>query len=426
MKGLKLQNQQNLKDKKRVVVTGLGVMSPLGESVDEYWDSLKNSKSGISNITLCDTSGFPSAIAGEVSGFDAGQYINPKEARRMARFSQLAVSAASTAIEDSKLDFNKENLERFGVVMGNGNGGLPTTEENAEVLFSKGGMKISPFFVPMILPNMAAAQISRVFGIKGYSSTVITACAAGNQAIGEATEVIRRGTADVVVAGGTEAGISRIGLGGFHVIKALSRFSGDPTLASKPFDANRDGFVPAEGAGVLILESLEHAVSRGAEIKAEIVGYGITSDAFHPVQPDDTGDGASRAIKLAMSDANISATDLDYINAHGTSTPLNDASETKAIKKALGDHAYKIPISSTKSMIGHVLGGAGAIEGVAVVKSIQESIIHPTVNQNVHDPDCDLNYVPNVKLDKKINFALSNNFGFGGQNACVIFADFNR
>ncbi|MCH2309690.1 MAG: beta-ketoacyl-ACP synthase II [SAR202 cluster bacterium] len=401
-------------------------MSPLGESVDEYWDSLKNSKSGISNITLCDTSGFPSAIAGEVSGFDAGQYINPKEARRMARFSQLAVSAASTAIEDSKLDFNKENLERFGVVMGNGNGGLPTTEENAEVLFSKGGMKISPFFVPMILPNMAAAQISRVFGIKGYSSTVITACAAGNQAIGEATEVIRRGTADVVVAGGTEAGISRIGLGGFHVIKALSRFSGDPTLASKPFDANRDGFVPAEGAGVLILESLEHAVSRGAEIKAEIVGYGITSDAFHPVQPDDTGDGASRAIKLAMSDANISATDLDYINAHGTSTPLNDASETKAIKKALGDHAYKIPISSTKSMIGHVLGGAGAIEGVAVVKSIQESIIHPTVNQNVPDPDCDLNYVPNVKLDKKINFALSNNFGFGGQNACVIFADFNR
>ena len=426
MKGLKLQNQQNLKNKKRVVVTGLGVMSPLGESVDEYWDSLKNSKSGISNITLCDTSGFPSAIAGEVSGFDAGQYINPKEARRMARFSQLAVSAASTAIEDSKLDFNKENLERFGVVMGNGNGGLPTTEENAEVLFSKGGMKISPFFVPMILPNMAAAQISRVFGIKGYSSTVITACAAGNQAIGEATEVIRRGTADVVVAGGTEAGISRIGLGGFHVIKALSRFSGDPTLASKPFDANRDGFVPAEGAGVLILESLEHAVSRGAEIKAEIVGYGITSDAFHPVQPDDTGDGASRAIKLAMSDANISATDLDYINAHGTSTPLNDASETKAIKKALGDHAYKIPISSTKSMIGHVLGGAGAIEGVAVVKSIQESIIHPTVNQNVPDPDCDLNYVPNVKLDKKINFALSNNFGFGGQNACVIFADFNR
>ncbi len=421
-----MQNQQNLKDKKRVVVTGLGVMSPLGESVDEYWDSLKNSKSGISNITLCDTSGFPSAIAGEVSGFDAGQYINPKEARRMARFSQLAVSAASTAIEDSKLDFNKENLERFGVVMGNGNGGLPTTEENAEVLFSKGGMKISPFFVPMILPNMAAAQISRVFGVKGYSSTVITACAAGNQAIGEATEVIRRGTADVVVAGGTEAGISRIGLGGFHVIKALSRFSGDPTLASKPFDANRDGFVPAEGAGVLILESLEHAVSRGAEIKAEIVGYGITSDAFHPVQPDDTGDGASRAIKLAMSDANISATDLDYINAHGTSTPLNDASETKAIKKALGDHAYKIPISSTKSMIGHVLGGAGAIEGVAVVKSIQESIIHPTVNQNVPDPDCDLNYVPNVKLDKKINFALSNNFGFGGQNACVIFADFNR
>ena len=417
---------ENYHNKKRVVVTGLGVMSPLGETVDQYWDSLKQGKSGISSITLCDTTGFPSAIAGEVSGFDAGQYINPKEARRMARFSQLAVSAAATALEDARIDFNNENLERFGVVMGNGNGGLPTTEENAEILFSRGGMKISPFFVPMILPNMAAAQISRIFGIKGYSSTVITACAAGNQAIGEATEVIRRGAADLVVAGGTEAGISRIGLGGFHVIKALSRFSGDPKLASKPFDADRDGFVPAEGSGVLILESLDHAISRGAEIKAEIVGYGITSDAFHAVQPDDTGDGASRAIKLALSDAKISSDDLDYINAHGTSTPLNDASETKAIKKALGDQAYKIPISSTKSMIGHVLGGAGAIEAVAVVKSIQDSVIHPTINQNASDPQCDLNYVPNVRLEKKVNFALSNNFGFGGQNACVVLADFNR
>ena len=417
---------ENCHNKKRVVVTGLGVMSPLGETVDQYWDSLKKGKSRISSITLCDTTGFPSAIAGEVSGFDAGQYINPKEARRMARFSQLAVSAAATALEDARIDFNNENLERFGVVMGNGNGGLPTTEENAEILFSRGGMKISPFFVPMILPNMAAAQISRIFGIKGYSSTVITACAAGNQAIGEATEVIRRGAADLVVAGGTEAGISRIGLCGFHVIKALSRFSGDPKLASKPFDADRDGFVPAEGAGVLILESLDHAISRGAEIKAEIVGYGITSDAFHAVQPDDTGDGASRAIKLALSDAKISSDDLDYINAHGTSTPLNDASETKAIKKALGDQAYKIPISSTKSMIGHVLGGAGAIEAVAVVKSIQDSVIHPTINQNVSDPQCDLNYVPNVRLEKKVNFALSNNFGFGGQNACVVLADFNR
>ena len=414
-----------MSQRKRVVVTGLGVMSPLGESVDGFWDSLIKGKSGIDKITLCDTDEFPNDIAGEVTGFDPAQYINPKEAKRMARFSQMAVSAAATAIEDSGLNISEEDPWRLGVVIGNGNGGFPTTQDNAEVLFNKGAMKMSPFFIPMILPNMAAANISRVFTLKGYTNTVITACAAGNQAIGEAAEVIRRGASDVVVAGGCEAGISRLGLGGFHVIKALSRYQGDPTKASRPFDVERDGFVPGEGAGILILENLDHALNRGANILAEIVGYGVSSDAFHPVQPDGKGEGASKAIELALLDAQLKPYDIDYINAHGTSTPLNDMSETSAIKKIFGDSAYKIPISSTKSMIGHILGGAGAIEGIASIKTIESGIIHPTINLNNPDPECDLDYVPNTSREVKINKVLSNSFGFGGQNACLIYSTFN-
>ena len=413
------------KEGTRVVVTGLGVMSPLGETVEEFWDGLSNGRSGISRITQCDTEGFPGDIAGEVTGFDAGQYANPKETRRMARFAQFAVAAAATAIEDSGIDVSF-NSERIGVVMGNGNGGFPTTEDNAKILFEKGGMRVSPFFIPMILPNMAAAQVSRVFGLKGYSSTVITACAAGNQAVGEAYEAIRRGAADVIVAGGCEAGISRIGLGGFHVIRALSRYDGPPENASRPFDSNRDGFVPAEGAGVLVLETLDHAIARGAEIKAEVVGYAVSSDTFHAVQPDENGEGAARAIKWAIENADKQLGDIDYINAHGTSTPLNDASETKAIKLAFGDLAYNIPISSNKSMIGHALGGAGAIEAVASVKTIQSDIIPPTINYESSDPECDLDYVPNVARKSEINTVLSNNFGFGGQNACVVFSSFEE
>ena len=413
------------KEGTRVVVTGLGVMSPLGETVEEFWDGLSNGRSGIGRITQCDTEGFPGDIAGEVTGFDAGQYANPKETRRMARFAQFAVAAAATAIEDSGIDVSF-NSERIGVVMGNGNGGFPTTEDNAKILFEKGGMRVSPFFIPMILPNMAAAQVSRVFGLKGYSSTVITACAAGNQAVGEAYEAIRRGAADVIVAGGCEAGISRIGLGGFHVIRALSRYDGPPENASRPFDSNRDGFVPAEGAGVLVLETLDHAIARGAEIKAEVVGYAVSSDAFHAVQPDENGEGAARAIKWAIENADKQLGDIDYINAHGTSTPLNDASETKAIKLAFGDLAYNIPISSNKSMIGHALGGAGAIEAVASVKTIQSDIIPPTINYESSDPECDLDYVPNVARKSEINTVLSNNFGFGGQNACVVFSSFEE
>ena len=410
---------------KRVVVTGMGVMAPTGKTVEEYWENLVSGVSGIGKITLCDASEFPNDIAGEVQDFDASQFANAKETRRMARFSQMAVAAAATAIENSGLNLSEENGERLGVVMGNGNGGFPTTEENAATLFDKGGMRMSPFFVPMILPNMAAAQISRIFGLQGYTNTVITACAAGNQAIGEAAEVIRRGAADVVLGGGCEAGISRLGLGGFHVIRALSRFKGDPSQASRPFDVDRDGFVPAEGAGVLVLESMEHAVNRGANVIAEILGYGVSSDAFHAVQPDENGEGAARAIRFALHDAGITPEDVDYINAHGTSTPLNDASETKAIKKAFGEAAYTVPISSTKSMTGHALGGAGAIEAVAVVKTIETGTIHPTINLTNQDEACDLDFVPNQARKVDVKFALSNNFGFGGQNACVVFAAVN-
>ena len=410
----------------RVVITGMSAVTPLGQSVDEYWGSLVEGKSGIGPITLCDPSGFPCQIAGEVSDFDPAQFIDAREARRMARFSQLAVAAAGLAIEDARLDMSKEDPERLGVLLGNGIGGLPTTEDNARILVEKGGMRVSPFFIPMVLPNMAAANVSRLFGLKGYTSTVITACAAGNQAIGEGAEAIRRGVADVLLSGGCEAGISHLGLGGFNIIKALTRQNEPPEKASRPFDARRDGFVPAEGAAILVLESLEHATDRGANILAEVVGYGVSSDAFHAVQPDEDGAGAARAMKWALEDAGIGPGDVSYINAHGTSTPKNDLVETLAIKKVFGDPATKIPISSTKSMIGHALGGAGALEAVACVETIRNGQIHPTINYEVPDPECDLDYVPNVARSQEVETVLSNSFGFGGQNACLVFRRFQE
>ncbi len=409
----------------RVVITGMGAITPLGESVEEYWNNLVNGRAGIGPMTLCDPSEFPSRISAEVSGFDPGTYIDRREHRRMARFSQMSVAAAGLAIEDARLDLSNEDSDRIGVVMGNGNGGFPTTEDNARILVRRGGMRMSPFFIPMILPNMAAANISRIYGLKGYTSTVITACAAGTQGIGEAAVAIQRGVADVVLGGGCEAGISQLGLGGFNVIKALSRQNEDPEKASRPFDLKRDGFVPGEGAAILVLESLEHAIDRNAEILAEIVGYGVSSDAFHAVQPDEDGSGAARAIRWALEDANLKPSEISYINAHGTSTPKNDLVETLAIKKVFGEDAYKVPISSTKSMIGHVLGGAGAIEAVACVKSIRQGIIHPTINYEHPDPDCDLDYVPNQARNADVATALSNSFGFGGQNACVVFSRFD-
>ena len=422
-----MDNSSSIKSKnKTVVVTGLSAITPLGESVDEFWASLCKGESGIGPITLCDPSPFPCRIAGEVSNFDPTNYMDPKDAKRMARFSQLAVAAARKAIKHADLDISSyPNSDRIGVVMGNGNGGFPTTEENARLLFSRGGMKVNPFFIPMILPNMAAANVSRIFGIKGYTSTIITACAAGTQAIGEGYEIIKRGDADVVLAGGCEAGISQLGLGGFNVIKALTKQNDHPHKASRPFDANRDGFVPAEGSAILVLETVEHALNRGANIYAKISGQGVSSDAYHAVQPDENGDGAARAIKNALTNSKLSATDIDYINAHGTSTPLNDLAETLAIKKIFGEEGAP-PISSTKSMIGHALGGAGAIEAIACVKSIVHQTIHPTINQEVADPQCNLDYVPNVSREHKVDTVLSNSFGFGGQNACIIIQKYDQ
>ncbi len=410
----------------RVVVTGLGAVTPLGLSAAEFWKNLVAGRSGIGPMTLCDPTGYPCRIAGQVKGFEPEQFISPKETRRMARFTQLAVAAAGMALQDSQLNLEQEDREKVGVLLGNGNGGFPTIEEAARVLVERGGMRISPFFFPMILPNMAAGTVSRIFGAKGYTSTITTACAASTQSIGEAVEVVRRGKADVVLAGGTEAGISQLGLAGFSVMRALSSRNEEPEKASRPFDAQRDGFVPAEGAAILVLESLEHALGRGARILAEAAGYGVSSDAYHPVQPDEDGAGAARAISWALQDAAVTPAEVDYINAHGTSTPLNDASETRAIKRVFGEVAYKVPISSTKSMIGHALGGAGAMEAVVCVKTIEEGVIHPTINYEFPDPECDLDYVPNQARAKKVDVVLSNSFGFGGQNACLVFRRFSE
>ena len=411
-------------DRARVVVTGMGAVTPLGSSVEQFWDGLVAGRSGIGPITLCDTANYPTRIAGEISDFEPERYINSREARRMARFSQVSLAAAYMAMEDASLDLGREDTERIGVLLGNGAGGLSTTQDACADMTVKGAMRINPFFIPMMLPNMASANVARLVGAKGYNSTVVTACAASNQAIGEAAEAIRRGAVDVVLAGGSEASISEIGLSGFCILKALSTHNDEPEKASRPFDANRDGFVPAEGAAILILESLEHALERGATILAEVAGYGASSDAFHAVQPDETGEGAGRAMRWALANAGITTDDVDYINAHGTSTPLNDAVETMAIKSLFGERAYSVPISSTKSMIGHALGGAGALEAVACVKTILDGIIHPTVNQETPDPACDLDYVPNEARRQPVDVVLSNSFGFGGQNTCIVLRRF--
>ena len=410
----------------RVVVTGMGALTPLGESVAEFWDGLVSGRSGVGPMTLADPTDYPCRITGEVSGFDPERYIDRKEARRMARFSQLAVAATGQAVDSAGLKPESVDHERMGVILGNGNGGFPEIDENMRVLVDRGGMRMTPFFFPMILPNMASANVGRLVEALGPNSTVVTACAASTQSIGDATAVIRRGAADVMITGGTEAGISQLGLAGFSVMRALSTRNDDPQAASRPFDADRDGFVPAEGAGILVIESLEHALRRGANVLAEVLGYGTSSDAHHQFQPDDDGAGAARAIKWALEDAGIGPHEIDYINAHGTSTPLNDSSETLAIKRSFGDQAYKVPISSTKSMIGHALGGAGGMEAIACVQTILTGTLHPTINYATPDPACDLDYVPNEAREKDVRTVLSNSFGFGGQNACVIFRRFEE
>jgi len=414
------------KERRRVVVTGMGAITPLGLTVNEYWRGLVEGRSGIGPTTLCDVSTLTCQISGEVRGFDPRNYMDYKGSRRMARFSQFVVAAARMAVDDAALNLGRENPDMMGVVIGNGIGGFPEAEEGHRTLMTKGGMRMNPFFMPIILPNMAAGQVSMIFGLTGFSSTITTACAAATQAVGEAIEVIRQGKADVMVAGGSEAAISPTGVAGFCVMKALTTRNDEPTKASRPFDAKRDGFVPSEGAGVLILESLEHALRRGARIHVEAAGIGVSSDAYHVTAPHSDGAGAARAMRWALEDAGILPDEVDYINAHGTSTQLNDSIETLAIKTVFGDHAYRVPISATKSMIGHLLGGSGAVEAIAAIKTITDGMIHPTINYEYPDPECDLDYVPNVARRSDVRTALSNSFGFGGQNACLVFKRFEE
>jgi len=404
---------------KKVVVTGIGIQSCLGNTVNDYWNSLTSGVSGIRTITQVSSEDFPCKVSGEVQNFIPGEWMNPKEAKRMGRFSQLAVAAAKDAVEQSKF-LGKVDSDRIGVLIGTGAGGLPETDQQAAVKESKGVMRMSPFYIPSMLSNMASANISRIFQATGYNNTCITACAASTQAIGEAAEIIKNNKADVVITGGAESGICEIGMGGFSTMHALTTWEGDPSKASRPFDSNRDGFAPSEGAGILILESEEHALNRGAKPIAEIAGFGVTSDAYHLVQPHNEGLGATKAMKLAIEDAGLEKSDVDYINAHGTSTPTNDRIETLAIKNLFENIAYDIPISSTKSMVGHSLGASGSLEIIACIQSTIHNEIHPTINLENPDPECDLNYVPNKKIKKEVNVALSNSFGFGGQNACVI------
>jgi 3-oxoacyl-[acyl-carrier-protein] synthase II len=408
----------------RVVVTGMGAITPLGNSVSEFWQGCLEGRSGIDYVTQFDATGYPSQVVGEVKGFDPLEYMDRREARRMSRFSQFAVAAGRQAVQAAELDLGKEDRSRVGVLLGNGIGGLPNIEDAVRTIRDKGGMRIDPFFLPKMLPNMAAAQLSLAMGAKGYSNTVITACAAGTQAMGDSLDLIRAGRADVVLTGGTEAALCELGLCGFAVMRALSTRNDEPQKASRPFDADRDGFVAAEGAAIFVFESLERAQRRDAPIIAEIAGYGACNDAHHVVAPCADGDGAIRAMNWAMEDAGVTPDQVDYINAHGTSTKLNDSAETFAIKKAFGELAYRIPVSATKSMVGHSFGAAGAIESVATLQSLREGVIPPTINYETPDPECDLDYVPNQPRRADVRVALKNSFGFGGQNACLLFKRF--
>jgi 3-oxoacyl-[acyl-carrier-protein] synthase II len=412
--------------RKRVVITGMGAITPLGHNVEDYWQALAAGRSGIEKIRGIDAAGYPVHVAAEVKDFEPEQYIDRKDARRMARFSQFAVAAAQEAVSSAGLRPDEiEDPGRFGVLLGNGIGGFPNIDAGMRTVIEKGGMRLDPFFFLKSLPNMAAAHLSMRYGAKGYSSTICTACAASTQAMGEAAEVIRRGHADVMITGGTEAGICELGMAGFSVMKVLSSHEeADAPRASRPFDALRDGFVSAEGAGIFIIESLEHAQRRGAPVLAEIAGFAATADAYHMVAPCVDGEGAARCIRYALDDAGVAPEEVDYINAHGTSTQLNDASETAAIKSALGEHAYQVPVSSTKSMIGHALAASGALETIACVKTLQTGVIHPTINYEHPDPDCDLDYVPEGARRGDVRVILKNSFGFGGQNACLVYRRF--
>ena len=410
----------------RVVVTGIGLVTPVGLYRKTTWDSLLEGKSGIDYISLFDAEGFESRIAAEVNDFDAAPILGRKEARRLDRFAQFACVAALEALEDAGLDMATEDPDRFGVLIGSGVGGIMTITEQHKILLNKGPKRVSPFLVPMMLGDMASGQVSMMIGAKGPNFSTVSACATGTDSIGEALEMIRRGRVDVVIAGGTEAAICEIGVAGFNSCMALSTRNDDPQAASRPFDSGRDGFVLGEGAGLVVLESLEHAEKRGANVLAELAGYGASSDAHHVTQPHPEGEGAARAMKWAIEDAKLVPEHVDYINAHGTSTPLNDKFETIAMKRMYGDHAYNLKISSTKSMTGHLLGAAGGIEAAFSVLAIKEGIIPPTINLEDSDPDCDLDYVPNKAIKQKVDVAMSNSLGFGGHNASLVFKSFQQ
>ncbi|NJK49852.1 beta-ketoacyl-ACP synthase II [Candidatus Gracilibacteria bacterium] len=404
---------------KRVVVTGLGAVTPIGNNLTDYWEGLLSGRNGIAPITLFDASRHDCRIAGEVKGFDPHDYLDRKEAKRMDRFSQLAIAASIQALTDAKLTIDELNADEVGVIIGTGVGGLKVLEEQQEVYLSRGPSRVSPFMIPMMIANMAAGLTAIHTGAKGPNNCTVTACAAGSNAIGDAFRLVQRGFVKAMICGGTEAAITPLAIAGFASMKALSTRNDDPTRASRPFDRDRDGFVMGEGAGILILEELEQAKERGAKIYGEIIGYGMTCDAYHMTAP--SGQGATRAIELALRDANVQPEQVDYINAHGTSTPANDTTETKAIKKALGEAAYKVAISSTKSMTGHLLGGSGGIEAVASVMAVASDRIPPTINIQNLDSECDLDYVPDKSRAQKVAIALSNSFGFGGHNVTLAF-----
>jgi 3-oxoacyl-[acyl-carrier-protein] synthase II len=412
---------------RRVVVTGLGVLTPVGNDLETFWSNLKNGVSGIGKIQAFDTTGYDCQIAGEVRDFEPKNFFkNPKDVRRTDRFAQLAMAAAKMSMQDSGIDLVRVNRDRFGVLISSGIGGLKTLEEQFSTLMNKGPQRVSAFTIPMLISNMASGVISMEFGLRGPNMCIVTACATSNNAIGESWRMIKFGDADIFLAGGSEASIVELGLAGFSAMKALSRRNDEPERASRPFDRDRDGFVMSEGAGIAVVEELEHAKARGAKIYCELAGYGLSADAYHMTAPPEDGEGAARAMKMALDHARISPNEVDYINAHATSTGLGDISETRAVKAVFGEQAHKIPISSTKSMTGHLLGGAGAVETAVCALSIRDGVIPPTINLENPDPLCDLDYTPNKAKEKKVRVAMNNSFGFGGHNATVVTTAFEE
>jgi 3-oxoacyl-[acyl-carrier-protein] synthase II len=411
---------------RRVVVTGLGMITPVGHSACESWEGLINGRSGTGRITLFDPDGFESQVAGEVKDFEPAAYMDRKEARRADRTTQFTFVAANEALRQSGYVIPADNGNNVAVIIGTAIGGITTLMNEYDTMLAKGPSRVSPFLMPMMLPDMSSGQLSIKLGARGVNYSLISACASGTDSIGEAANIIRRGDADLALAGGTEAAITPICVAGFAAAKALTTMNDQPEVASRPFDKNRDGFILGEGAGVLMLEAEEHALARGAKILAELAGYGATSDAFHITQPDENGEGAGRAMRKALQEAGLQADDIDYINAHGTSTPMNDKLETVAIKKVFGEYAYSVPVSSTKSMTGHLLGAAGAVEAVISVLAIQHGIIPPTINYQTPDPDCDLDYVPNVARSAALQTVMTNSLGFGGHNASLVFRHYQQ